>query len=128
MVRAVVKDRRGDVVSDVRNFQSQADLEHYAMSVSVELSRRGQRVAVLPPSPLTEEQQAQLSHLTQFARQANGLMKHFVMDGDMHRRIKNMVPTAQDIHAFWEAIVQAADQFKELLHAEFGLDDEKKVA
>lgn len=123
MIRAAIKDRRGDIIRDVMTFNNRDHLGMYCDAHKAEFARLGQQVVELPPSPLNDDQLAQLEHLQRLAGQANGIVKRFVVDRDLHRRCQNRTPTKADLKLFGDALRDAADQFEQLGAAEYGIKD-----
>jgi len=121
MIRAVIKNRSGDVVRGPLTFSDADDLTRFSTANKEAFSRMGQKIVELAPSPLNDEELALLGFLQKHAGQANALIKRFVIDSDMHRRASNLTPTKADIEAFRDTMKAAADRYAELSFKEFGI-------
>lgn len=121
MIRAVVKDRRGDIVKGPLHFADKQEMEAFVKSRGDQYSRAGWHLDEIAVSPLNVEQLEQLEDLDLVCRQANKIMKHFHFDGDMVRRWRNRTPTLNDVRCLRDAIVSAGDQFLDLAVKEFGI-------
>jgi len=121
MIRAVLKDRRGDVVRDPMSFPDDAALQRYQASKAEEFARTGHKIVELPPPPLNDDDLALLEFLQKLASQSNGIIKNFVIDADMHRRWRNRTPTAADVELFRATMAKAAERYSELARKEFGI-------
>jgi len=119
MIRAVAKDRRGDIVKGPFSFADRAELDGFTKRNAEAYARGNWRLEEIATSSLNDDQLAQYELLVQLARQANGIIKHFIFDMDMVRRWKNRTPTLNDVKLLRDAINSAADQFLELAVKEF---------
>jgi hypothetical protein len=123
MIRAVVKNNRGDVVRGPFNFQTDGDYNQFASSVVMGRERFHERVELVQ-TKLSFEEAVMLDGLQSVALNANGFLKHFVMDGDLYRRIKNRELGREDIALLAMVLSEASDSFKELATKERGFEEQ----
>lgn len=121
MIRAVIRNRRNDVVRGPLHFSDVVDLLRYETANGHEFARLGQRVEQIEDSPLTPEELGTYELLRKAAGNLNGIVKHFIFDADMHRRWQNREPTREDIDALADSMRFAADQLTVLARKEHGV-------
>lgn len=113
MIRAVVKNNRGDVVRGPFNFQTDGDYAKFVQDVAFGRGRFSERVEPVSTA-LTFDEAVLLDGLQTAALNANGFLKHFYMDGDLYRRIKNRQLTPEDIKIIADTLTEAGAAFREL--------------
>ena len=119
MVRAVIKDRRGDIVRGPLHFLDDVDLAQFQTNNKGPNERAGWKVERIEDSVLTADQLGTYELLRKIAAQANGVVRSFVFDADMHRRWQNRQPTADDVKKLADSMRFAADQLVVLATKEF---------
>jgi len=113
MIRAVVKDKQGHVTRGPFNFPTQDLFEDFKSNFESSPSRFREQVVIVD-SNLSFEEATLLDALQALAMNANGYLKRFVIDGDMHRRLKDRKLEQGDINLLQEVLATAADTYRVL--------------